>query len=104
MIKREFRSTPSGYASYSLLTFVMGCSRQRVYLLLPIYSRAYAAFTRTAFAEDAALDSSGFDSTYKFSLPKPVQDKTFYLLSLFQETREVRKTSILDARWRRHRI
>ena len=29
-------STASGYGSYDLLTFVTGCSRQRVYLLPPI--------------------------------------------------------------------
>ena len=51
-------------------------------------------FTPAAFAQTAALDafdSSGFDSNYKLSLPKPVQDKNFYLLSLFQRNREVRK-------------
>ena len=39
----------------------------------------------------AALNSSGFDSTYKLKLPNPVQDKNFYLLSLFQQNREVQK-------------
>src|SRR6266550_2965165 len=51
-------------------------------------------FTPAAFAQTAALDafdSSGFDSNYKLSLPKPVQDKNFYLLSLFQRNREVRR-------------
>ncbi|MEP6820508.1 MAG: hypothetical protein ABJA18_13310, partial [bacterium] len=55
---------------------------------------AYDVFTPAAFAQTAALDafdSSGFDSTYKLSLPKPVQDKNFYLLTLFQRNREVRK-------------
>lgn len=55
--------------------------------------RAYDAFTRSAFAQTAALDafdSAGFDSAYKLSLPQPVQDKNFYLLSLFQRNREVR--------------
>src|SRR5439155_14721057 len=33
---------------------------------------------------------SGFDSNYKLSLPQPVRDKNFYLLSLFQRTRGVR--------------
>ena len=56
--------------------------------------RAYDVFARTAFAQTAALDAfdpSGFDSTYKLALPQPVQDKNFYLLSLFQRDREVRK-------------
>jgi hypothetical protein len=44
-----------------------------------------------AFAQKAALDPSGFDSFYKLSLPKPVQDKNFYLLSLFQRDRKLRK-------------
>ena len=29
-------SSASGYGSYDLLTFVTGCSRQRIHLLLPI--------------------------------------------------------------------
>ena len=47
--------------------------------------------SRFAFAQTAALDSSGFDSTYKLTFSHPVQDKNFYLLSLFQTHREVRK-------------
>jgi len=47
--------------------------------------------TQSAFAHKVALETSGFDSAYKLSLPKPVQDKNFYLLSLFQRTREVRR-------------
>ena len=52
---------------------------------------AHDVFTRTAWAQQAAVDSSGFDPSYKLSLAKPVQDKNFYLLSLFQRNREVRK-------------
>jgi DUF218 domain len=44
-----------------------------------------------AFSQRAALAASGFDSTYKLTLPKPVQDKNFYLLSLFQRKPELRK-------------
>jgi hypothetical protein len=44
-----------------------------------------------AFGQKTALDTSGFDSAYKLSLPQPVQDKNFYLLSLFQRDRKVRK-------------
>ena len=36
LIKSAVRSTASDYGSYNLLTFVTGCSRQRVHLLPPI--------------------------------------------------------------------
>ena len=49
---------------------------------------AHREITGTSFA--CPWDESGFDSTYHLSLPKPVQDKNFYLLSLFQRNREVR--------------
>lgn len=46
----------------------------------------------TSFAQSAAgLNSSGFDRTYKLTLRNPVQDKNFYLLSLFQQNPEVQK-------------
>jgi hypothetical protein len=41
-------------------------------------------------ASDQKVDASGFDRDYKLSLPKPVQDKNFYLLSLFQRKPAVR--------------
>ena len=44
-----------------------------------------------AFAKTAALDSSGFDNSYKLTFRNAVQDKNFYLLSLFQTHPEVRK-------------
>jgi len=44
-----------------------------------------------AFAKQAAFRASGFDPRYRLSLPKPVQDKNFYLLSLFQRTPELRR-------------
>src|SRR6266404_3336491 len=44
-----------------------------------------------AFAQHAALNSSGFDRTYKLSFRNAVQDKNSYLLSLFQRNPEVRK-------------
>ena len=47
--------------------------------------------TLSAFTRKTALDLSGFDSAYQLSLPKPVQDKNFYLLSRFQRTPEVRR-------------
>jgi hypothetical protein len=36
LIKSAVKGTASGYGSYDLLTFVTGCSRQRVHLLPPI--------------------------------------------------------------------
>src|SRR6266851_1135748 len=36
LIKSALTSTPAGYGSYDLLTFVTGCSRRRVQLLLLI--------------------------------------------------------------------
>lgn len=47
--------------------------------------------TNVAFAQPAARHPSGFDSAYRLSLPKPVQDKNFYLLSLFQRNQQARK-------------
>src|SRR2546423_15704716 len=44
-----------------------------------------------AFTQKNTLETAGFDSNYKLSLPKPVQDKNFYLLSLFQRNRQVRE-------------
>jgi hypothetical protein len=45
----------------------------------------------SARVQKAALDPAGFDSSYKLTLPRPVQDKNFYLLSLMQRSREVRR-------------
>jgi len=36
LIKSAVTGTPAGYGSYDLLTFVTGCNRQRVQLLIPI--------------------------------------------------------------------
>ena len=46
---------------------------------------------KVTFAQNTKVDTSGFDSSYKLSLPKPVQDKNFFLLSLFQRSSDVRK-------------
>ena len=51
----------------------------------------YKLLTNTSLVQNAGLNSSGFDSSYKLTLRNPVQDKNFYLLSLFQRDREVRK-------------
>src|ERR1051326_5469253 len=45
----------------------------------------------SALAREAAVDAPGFDSNYKLSLLQPVQDKNFYLLSLFQRDAAVRR-------------
>jgi hypothetical protein len=47
--------------------------------------------TNTSVAQNARFDSSGFDRTYQLSLRNAVQDKNFYLLSLFQRDPEVSK-------------
>lgn len=47
--------------------------------------------TFSSFAQQTAVGASAFDSTYKLSLPHPVQDKNFYLLSLFQRNEDVRR-------------
>jgi hypothetical protein len=47
--------------------------------------------TTSASAQTAPVHASGFDSAYKLSLSRPVQDKNFYLLSLFQRTAGVHK-------------
>ena len=53
--------------------------------------RTFKGLPDTSLAQAAALNSSGFDSTYKLKLRNPVQDKNFYLLSLFQQNPEVRR-------------
>src|SRR5882672_2620161 len=52
---------------------------------------SFVLLTNTSFAQNGGLNSSGFDSTYKLTLRNPVQDKNFYLLSLFQRHPEIRK-------------
>ena len=42
-----------------------------------------------SFAQDARLNASGFDSSYKLTFRNAVQDKNFYLLSLFQRHPDV---------------
>src|SRR6185436_5055489 len=44
-----------------------------------------------ASVQNVGRATSGFDSAYRLSLTRPVQDKNFYLLSLFQRNRDVRK-------------
>jgi hypothetical protein len=51
----------------------------------------HKSFTNASFAQNAGLNASGFDSTYKLTFRNAVQDKNFYLLSLFQRHPEVAK-------------
>jgi DUF218 domain len=46
--------------------------------------------SRFAVTQRTARHAFGFDPAYKLSLPHPVQDKNFYLLSLFQRNTPVR--------------
>src|SRR5215813_2280947 len=57
----------------------------------PTFHRLIGARTNVAFAQGGARHASGFDSSYRLSLAKPVQDKNFYLLSLFQRNQQARK-------------
>src|SRR5688572_19937582 len=52
---------------------------------------SFVLLTSTSFAQDPALNSSGFDSSYKLTFRNAVQDKNFYLLSLFQHHPEIRR-------------
>ena len=52
---------------------------------------AHELRTDNALAQKATLKASGFDSNYQLSLPKPVSDKNFYLLSLFRRNPSVRR-------------
>lgn len=59
----------------------------------------YKSFQNSSLAQNARLKSSGFDSSYKLTFRNAVQDKNFYLLSLFQRHPEVgrllRRNSVL---------
>jgi len=49
------------------------------------------ARTNGSPVQKVSIASSGFDRRYQLSLPHPVQDKNFFLLSLFQRNRELRR-------------
>src|ERR1041384_2236913 len=53
--------------------------------------RVHEPGTGSAVAPTPAFATSSFDSNYKLSLPRPVQDKNFFLLSLFQRNPAVRR-------------
>ncbi len=77
-----------------LLSFVLLTNTsfaQRAALNSSGFESTYSLLTNASFVQQAALNSSGFDPTYKLTLRNAVQDKNFYLLSLFQRHPEVRK-------------
>ncbi|HEX6189911.1 MAG TPA: YdcF family protein [Pyrinomonadaceae bacterium] len=85
-----------------ILTFVLFTTSSAVHnapLVSPGSAGTYRSFTSTSYAQRAGLNSSGFDSTYKLEFRNAVQDKNFYLLSLFQRHSEVgrllRRNSVL---------
>ena len=55
------------------------------------FDSTHNPLTNASFAQNEVLNSSGFDSTYRLTLRNAVQDKNFYLLSLFQRHPEIRK-------------
>ena len=55
------------------------------------FDSTHNPLTNASFAQNEVLNSSGFDSTYRLTLLNAVQDKNFYLLSLFQRHPEIRK-------------
>jgi hypothetical protein len=55
------------------------------------FDRSYKQLINTSFTQSARINASGFDSTYKLEFRNAVQDKNFYLLSLFQRRPEVGK-------------
>lgn len=75
-----------------ILAFVLFTSSfaQNAALSSASVHRARDIFANRAVAQKAALHPQGFDSNYKLALPHPVQDKNFYLLSLFQRNASVR--------------
>ncbi len=57
LIKSAFTSTPAGYGSYALLTFVTGCSRHRAHVLLPIHSSLRVVFSQVLSQVNLAVPS-----------------------------------------------
>src|SRR5688572_21774453 len=77
-----------------ILSFVLLANTsfaQNAWLNSSGFDGAYKSLTNTSLAQSAGRNASGFDSTYKLTLRNPVQDKNFYLLSLFQKHPEVGK-------------
>ncbi len=56
LIKSAVRSTASGYRFCDLLTFVTGCSRQRVHLLSPITASFAVVLSQVCRKLDASAD------------------------------------------------
>lgn len=64
---------------------------QHTWLNSPSRDSTYQPSTNASLSQSAGFNPSGFDSTYKLTFHNPVQDKNFYLLSLFQRHQEVGK-------------
>ena len=62
---------------------------QNAPLVSPSSAGIVESSTSTSFPQKAGLNPPGFDSTYKLTFRNQVQDKNFYLLSLFQRDPEV---------------
>ncbi|HKO62363.1 MAG TPA: YdcF family protein [Pyrinomonadaceae bacterium] len=62
---------------------------QSAQLISSTSAGTYKPFTSSSFTQRAELNSSGFDPAYKLEFRNAVQDKNFYLLSLFQRQPEV---------------
>jgi hypothetical protein len=58
---------------------------------------AHPASTTYAVAQKVSVNTGGFDPHYRLSLAHPVQDKNFYLLSLFQRNAAIRKLLMTNA-------
>ena len=75
----------------SLVLVTNSSFAQNALLSSPGFVGTHKLFTNTSFAQNASPDSAGFDPTYKLEFHNAVQDKNFYLLSLFQRRPEIRK-------------
>jgi hypothetical protein len=72
---------------------------QNAQLISSGFAGPHKSFTSTSFTQRAGLNSSGVDRAYRLEFRNAVQDKNFYLLSLFQRHPEVgillRRNSVL---------
>jgi DUF218 domain-containing protein len=75
----------------SLVLFTNASVVQRLPVGLSAAGIAYQPPAKASLSQDAGQRFSGFDPAYKLTLRRPVQDKNFYLLSLFQRDPEVGK-------------
>lgn len=57
----------------------------------PAWVRSLGPGRNTSLPQNSARDVRGFDPSYRLKLSNPVQDKNFFLLSLFQRDPELRR-------------